>query len=66
MSANMKIVIFIAEGFEFGTQHLETEEVGLNSRKIAVDGFEKMIIDGLIQDSVSVTAFLPAKLKGYI
>lgn len=64
--SNQKYHIFVAKDFTFGTPKLETEEEGLVSRKLRINVFEKMIVDGQIQDSATVTAFLLAKLKGYI
>lgn len=64
--SNQKFHIFIAKDVTTGTQNLESEEEGLISKRIKIVTFEKMILDGLIQDSASVTSFLLAKLKGYI
>ena len=58
--------IWFASDFSQGEQQLDAEEQGLRCRQMSIAGFETLIQEGKISDATSVTAFLLAKLKGYL
>ncbi len=58
--------IWLATDFVSSTQQLDAEEVGLTCRQMPVAEFETLIAEGKISDATSVTAFLLAKLKGFV
>lgn len=58
--------IWLATDFISSAQHLDIEEVGLTCRQIPIAAFETLIAGGQISDATSVTAFLLAKLKGFV
>lgn len=62
--STQKCHIYLATKLEQKSARLEEEEEGLISRKIRLADFEKMIIDGTIQDAATINAYLLAKLKG--
>lgn len=64
--SNQKYHIFIAKKLELTAPSPEAEEEGLIAERVKITDFERMIIDGEIQDSASVTAFFIARLKGYL
>lgn len=62
--STQKCHIYFATKLEQKSAKLEEEEEGLISKKIRLVDFEKMIIDGTIQDAATINAYLLAKLKG--
>lgn len=64
--SNQGYHIYLAEDLEHHVQELEPEEYGLTARKIKTCDFTKLILDGMITDASSVTAFLLAKTRGLI
>ena len=64
--STQKCHIFFAIDLEQGSNNLEDEEEGLISKRIPLANFEKMIIDGTIQDAATINAYLLAKLKGFL
>lgn len=58
--------IWLATDFVSCEQHLDAEEVGLTCRQMPIAEFETLIAEGKISDATSVTAFLLAKLKGFV
>ena len=64
--STQKSHIFFATDLEQGSNNLEDEEEGLISKRIPLANFEKMIINGTIQDAATINAYLLAKLKGFL
>ncbi|MBB1200844.1 NUDIX hydrolase [Enterobacteriaceae bacterium 89] len=58
--------IWLATDFSQGEQQLDAEEQGLRCREMPLEEFASLIAEGKISDATSVTAFLLAKLKGYL
>lgn len=58
--------IWLATDFVFSEQQLDAEEVGLTCRQMPIAEFETLLSAGKISDATSVTAYLLAKLKGYV
>ncbi|QKN81912.1 NUDIX domain-containing protein [Scandinavium goeteborgense] len=58
--------IWLATDFVSSTQQLDAEEVGLTCRQMPIAEFETLIAQGKISDATSVTAFLLAKLQGFV
>jgi ADP-ribose pyrophosphatase len=61
--STQKCHFYLATDLELKSAKLEEEEEGLISKKIRLVDFEKMIIDGTIQDAATINAYLLAKLK---
>ncbi len=62
--STQKCHIYYATELEQQSAKLEAEEEGLISKKIRLEDFEKMIINGTIQDAATTNAYLLARLKG--
>lgn len=64
--SNQGFHIFLATELEDGKQELENEEQGLIVKRYTIEEVEKMIIDGVIKDNASISAFGLLRLKGLI
>ena len=64
--SNQGYHIYLASDLHYQGQKLDAEEVGLTARKMPVDEFMALILDGKITDATSVAAFLLAKAKNLI
>ena len=58
--------IFLATGLTPGPNALESEEEGLITRDFAVAEVERMILDGVIRDTSTVSAFGLLRMKGWL
>jgi ADP-ribose pyrophosphatase len=54
---NQKQHVFLAEGLRMGNADPDAEESDLVVRRVSVDEFEEMILDGTIVDNCSVAAW---------
>ncbi|MEJ2543010.1 MAG: NUDIX hydrolase [Calditrichaceae bacterium] len=64
--STQKCHIFFATDLEQGSKDLEAEEEGLISKNISLAHFEKMILDGTIQDAATINAYILAKFKEFL
>jgi ADP-ribose pyrophosphatase len=58
--------VFLALGLEQKEKELEIEEQGMISKRFSINEIEKMIIEGIIKDNASISAFCLARLKKLI
>jgi hypothetical protein len=58
--------IYIATDLKMSSQNLDAEEEDLITKKVTLIDFKSMIINGIIKDSATVTAYSLAKLKNLI
>jgi ADP-ribose pyrophosphatase len=54
---NQRHYVFLAEGLTMGTAAPDAEESDLVVRRVSVDEFESMVVDGTIVDNCSVAAW---------
>lgn len=54
---NQKHYVWLAEELTEGEAHLEAEEHGLTVHRVSVDEFERMILDGRVQDNCTISAW---------
>ena len=54
---NQKHYVYLAEGLQQGDPDPDAEEADLVVRRVSVDEFEEMIVDGTIVDNCSVAAW---------
>ena len=64
--SNQGYHIYFATQLRQGPTQLDSEEEGLLTRKIKIQDFEKMLIDGVIKDATTSNAYGLVKLKGLI
>lgn len=64
--SNNRCHIFLAKGLTEGKANIESEEQGLICQKFALNDAIKMVINGEIQDAVTVAAFGLLRLKNLI
>ena len=64
--SNQGFHAFLATDFEHAEQQLDQEEVGLVTKSFDLLEFESMIVDGVIKDATTISAYGLAKLKGLV
>jgi NUDIX domain. len=64
--SNQGFDIYLATELEKGEQELDHEEQGLLVKEYTIKDVEKMIIDGIIKDNASISAFGLLRLKGLL
>ena len=64
--SNQGYYIFVAKDLEMLDSTPEPEEEGLVTRRVSQEEFKEMLINGVIKDPTSATAYFIAKLKGAI
>ena len=58
--------IFVAKGLSEGPRDLDTEEQDLITASFSMEEFDRMMIDGIIKDAVTVSVIGLLRLKGMI
>lgn len=64
--SNQGFHLYLASGLESTEQKLDEEEEGLISKKFTLAQFELMILDGVVKDATSISAYGLAKMKGLV
>ncbi len=64
--SNQGFHVYMASGFTTDQQALDSEEEGLITKRISLDEFERMMIEGVIKDGITISSYGLARLKGLV
>lgn len=64
--SNQGFHLFLATSFEKSEQEPDVEEEGLVTDRFSISEFESMVVNGIVKDATTISAYGYAKLKGLV